>query len=95
MSSGSPPPGPKPKSAIPAHVLNGSSPLHHNADTRAARERESLNASILSSFSPRIPAEFESSNTGTQSSGDSNGGNAPRNDQNGLNPPVRGSGDAK
>ncbi|KAH1521873.1 hypothetical protein KXX06_006367 [Aspergillus fumigatus] len=60
MSSGSPPPGPKPKSAIPPHLLNGSSPLHPSNSTggRDARERESLNSSIRSSFAPRIPAEF-------------------------------------
>lgn len=60
MGSGSPPPGPKPKSAIPSHLLNGSSPLHPSNTTgvRDARERESLNSSIRSSFAPRIPAEF-------------------------------------
>lgn len=60
MSSGSPPPGPKPKSAIPPHLLNGSSPLHPSNSTggRDARERESLNSSIRSSFAPRIPAEL-------------------------------------
>jgi GTP cyclohydrolase I len=60
MSSGSPPSGPKPKSAIPSHLLNGSSPLHPSNTTgvRDARERESLNSSIRSSFAPRIPAEF-------------------------------------
>ncbi|PYH87638.1 putative GTP cyclohydrolase I [Aspergillus ellipticus CBS 707.79] len=59
MGSGSPPPGPKPKSAIPSHMLNGSSPLHLSTGSRDTRERESLNSSILSSFTPRIPAEFD------------------------------------
>ncbi|EAW24321.1 GTP cyclohydrolase I [Aspergillus fischeri NRRL 181] len=67
MSSGSPPPGPKPKSAIPPHLLNGSSPLHPSNTTggRDARERESLNSSIRSSFAPRIPAEFNLPETET------------------------------
>ena len=91
MGSGSPPPGSKPKSVIPAHVLNGSSPLNLSAGARAARERESLNSSIRSSFTPRIPAEFESSDTVTQSAGETN----RNDDQDGTNPAVRGSGNAK
>lgn len=91
MGSGSPPLGPKPKSAIPSHVLNGSSPLHLSPGARAARERESLNSSIRSSFTPRIPAEFESSDTVSQPAGDIN----KNHDYDGLNPAVRGSGDAK
>ncbi|KKK13700.1 GTP cyclohydrolase I [Aspergillus rambellii] len=60
MGSGSPPlPGSKPKSAIPAHLLNGGSPLHNTVGARDARERESLNTSIRSSFAPRVPAEFD------------------------------------
>ncbi|KAJ6022186.1 GTP cyclohydrolase 1 [Penicillium herquei] len=60
MGSGSSPPS-KP-SAIPSHMLNGSSPLQSSSSpgsgTRArdARERESLNTSIRSSFAPRVPA---------------------------------------
>lgn len=62
MGSGSPP---SKVSAIPSHMLNGNSPLHASTGpgtgTRArdARERESLNSSIRSSFAPRIPAEFD------------------------------------
>ncbi|KAJ5908545.1 hypothetical protein N7495_001227 [Penicillium taxi] len=73
MGSGSSPPS-KP-SAIPSHMLNGSSPLQLSSSsgsgsgtgtrTRDARERESLNSSIKSSFTPRIPVEFESSNEAT------------------------------
>ncbi|KAF9887326.1 hypothetical protein FE257_010321 [Aspergillus nanangensis] len=62
MGSGSPPPtGPKPKSAIPSRLLNGGSPLNSPSSPRGrdARERESLNTSILSSFAPRIPVEFD------------------------------------
>ncbi|KAJ5913111.1 GTP cyclohydrolase 1 [Penicillium tannophilum] len=60
MGSGSPPSS-KP-SAIPSHMLNGSSPLQSSSSsrsgnrTRDARERESLNTSIRSSFAPRVPA---------------------------------------
>ncbi|KAB8234744.1 hypothetical protein ETB97_004032 [Aspergillus alliaceus] len=59
MTSGSPPPGPKPKSAVPPRLLNGSSSLNSTMNSRGARERESLNSSIRSSFAPRIPAEFD------------------------------------
>ncbi|KAJ5573753.1 GTP cyclohydrolase 1 [Penicillium hispanicum] len=64
MGSGTSPPAPKP-SAIPSHMLNGSSPLHSStspgsgARVRDSRERESLNSSIRSSFAPRVPAEFD------------------------------------
>lgn len=95
MGSGSPPPGPKP-SAIPAHVLSGSSSLNpSSAGSRAVNERESLNSSILSSFSPRIPAAFEPSDAATQSTGDSGSRSANRNEQDGPNPAVRNSGNAK
>ncbi|OQE35482.1 hypothetical protein PENCOP_c013G01372 [Penicillium coprophilum] len=57
---GSDTPSPKP-SAIPSHMLNGSSPLQRSTGTRDSRERESLNTSIRSSFEPRIPIDFESS----------------------------------
>lgn len=59
MTSGSPPPGPKPKSAVPPRLLNGGSSLNSAMNSRGARERESLNSSIRSSFAPRIPAEFD------------------------------------
>lgn len=47
-------------------MLNGGSPLHASTSSgsgtrvRDARERESLNTSIRSSFAPRVPAEFDS-----------------------------------
>jgi GTP cyclohydrolase I len=41
-------------------MLNGSSPLQYPAGSRDARERESLNSSIRTSFEPRIPLELES-----------------------------------
>ncbi|CAG8126592.1 unnamed protein product [Penicillium salamii] len=66
MGSGSPPSS-KP-SAIPSHMLNGSSPLQRSStDSRDARERESLNSSIRTSFEPRIPFQFdtETESTGT------------------------------
>ncbi|CAL5871276.1 uncharacterized protein PFLUO_LOCUS5526 [Penicillium psychrofluorescens] len=69
-TGGSPPLGPKP-SAIPSHMLNGSSPLHPATGVRDERERESLNSSIRSSFAPRIPAEFNSPETGSAVAGES------------------------
>ncbi|OKL64392.1 hypothetical protein UA08_00405 [Talaromyces atroroseus] len=59
MGSGtSPPLGPKPISALPSHLLNGSSPLHAPASTaNSARERESLNSSIRSSFRGAVTLE--------------------------------------
>jgi GTP cyclohydrolase I len=63
MGSGSPPAA-KP-SAIPSHMLNGSSPLQRSSTGhRDERERESLNSSIRSSFEPRVPLQFEAE-TGT------------------------------
>ncbi|KAJ5495297.1 GTP cyclohydrolase 1 [Penicillium diatomitis] len=68
MGAGSPP-GPAKPSAIPPHMLNGSSPLQSSTAsgsgtrTRDSRERESLNSSIKSSFAPRVPAEFEAIET--------------------------------
>lgn len=57
MGSGSPPAS-KP-SAIPSHMLNGSSPLQRSSTGhRDERERESLNSSIRSSFEPRVPLQF-------------------------------------
>ncbi|KAL1970767.1 hypothetical protein VTN77DRAFT_2601 [Rasamsonia byssochlamydoides] len=57
MSSGSSPPlGPKPRSALPSHLLNGSSPLNTSSSS-SARERESLNSSIRSSFRPAVDIE--------------------------------------
>ncbi|PLB51935.1 GTP cyclohydrolase I [Aspergillus steynii IBT 23096] len=70
MGSGSPPPtGPKPKSAIPSRLLNGGSPLQPSLRSRDARERESLNSSIMSSFAPRIPVEFDSSESSATHAG--------------------------
>lgn len=63
MGSGSPT---SPRvSAIPSHMLNGSSPLQRSTGGRDSRERESLSTSIRSSFEPRIPVEFESPETKT------------------------------
>lgn len=65
MGAGSSPPAQKP-SAIPSHMLNGSSPLQastspgKSSKVRDARERESLNSSIRSSFAPRVPVGFDS-----------------------------------
>ncbi|KAL4894492.1 hypothetical protein BDV59DRAFT_175570 [Aspergillus ambiguus] len=59
VSGSSPPHGPKPKSAVPSRLLNGGSPLQSSSSGRGARERESLNSSIRSSFAPRVPVEFD------------------------------------
>lgn len=53
VAGSSPPLGPKPKSALPAYLLNGDS---HQPLSNRARERESLNSSIRSSFAPRREA---------------------------------------
>jgi GTP cyclohydrolase I len=52
MNPGSSPPlGPKPLSALPSHLLNGSSPLQPSTGSSSSnRERESLNSSIRSSY---------------------------------------------
>jgi GTP cyclohydrolase I len=49
-------------------MLNGSSPLQRTTGSRDARERESLNSSIRTSFESRTPLEFDredESSTGT------------------------------
>ena len=58
MGVSSPPLGPKPRSALPSHVLHESSPLHMST---SARERDSLNSSIRTSFLSRTPIDLESS----------------------------------
>lgn len=75
MGAGSPP-GPAKPSAIPSHMLNGSSPLQSSTAAggvtrvRDNRERESLNSSIRSSFAPRVPPEFESLEAGSHPVGE-------------------------
>ncbi|KIV86463.1 GTP cyclohydrolase I [Exophiala sideris] len=49
----SPPLRPKPRSAIPSHLLNGGSPLHQTPTTTRAQERENLASSIQSTFNGR------------------------------------------
>jgi len=58
MGVSSPPLGPKPRSALPSHVLHEGSPLHMST---SARERDSLNSSIRTSFLSRTPIDLESS----------------------------------
>ncbi len=53
----SPPLGPKPKSALPSHLINGSSPLHVSSDVK---ERNNLYSSIQSSNSKRQPIDLNS-----------------------------------
>lgn len=51
-------------------MLNGSSPLQRSTGTRDARERESLNSSIRTSFEPRIPFQFDSETESTGTGAD-------------------------
>src|SRR5277367_3902399 len=64
MPVGSPPLAPKPKSAVPPYLLNGSSPLHNSAHgtshgTTSARERDTLTSSIKSSYGRRRSIDLE------------------------------------
>ncbi|EXJ93994.1 GTP cyclohydrolase I [Capronia coronata CBS 617.96] len=54
----SPPLKPKPRSAIPPHLLNGSSPLHSPPTKTRAQERESLASSIKSTYETRKAIDF-------------------------------------
>ncbi|KAK2763072.1 GTP cyclohydrolase 1 [Arachnomyces sp. PD_36] len=65
VAGSSPPLGPKPKSALPAYLLNGDS--HHQPLSNRARERESLNSSIRSSFAPRLePLDAKELDSGSE-----------------------------
>ncbi len=64
----SPPLGPKPKSALPPYLINGSSPLHTSADVR---ERDNLAASIYASNGRRQPVDLELSRDTTSNGNDS------------------------
>ncbi|OQE24825.1 hypothetical protein PENFLA_c009G07534 [Penicillium flavigenum] len=89
MGSGSPT-SPR-ASAIPSHMLNGSSPLQRSTNSRDSRERESLNTSIRSSFEPRIPLEFESpkTETKTETEGDNETGATPTQSVSSASVPIR------
>ncbi|KAI9822483.1 MAG: GTP cyclohydrolase 1 [Pycnora praestabilis] len=56
----SPPLGPKPKSALPPYLINGSSPLHTSTDIK---ERDSLISSINSLNGRRQPIDLEAENS--------------------------------
>ncbi|KAJ5512213.1 GTP cyclohydrolase I/Nitrile oxidoreductase [Penicillium fimorum] len=81
---------PKP-SAIPSHMLNGSSPLQRSTGSRDSRERESLNTSIRSSFEPRIPLEFESpeAKSETKTEAETETGAAPTHAVSSAEVPIR------
>lgn len=49
---------PKPKSAIPLHLTNGTSPLHVTQETRDSKERENLYAAINASSTARRPIDL-------------------------------------
>ncbi|ETN36515.1 GTP cyclohydrolase I [Cyphellophora europaea CBS 101466] len=50
---------PKPRSAVPSHMLNGGSPLHNPPAKTRAQERESLATSIHSTYRRRSVFEFD------------------------------------
>ncbi|KIX09673.1 GTP cyclohydrolase I [Rhinocladiella mackenziei CBS 650.93] len=54
----SPPLNPKPRSAIPSYLLNGSSPLHRPPTTSRAQERENLASSIKSTYGRRTTIDL-------------------------------------
>lgn len=54
----SPPNSPKPKSAVPLHLINGSSPLHPSS---REREWQSLASSIKSSYERKIDHDLSAS----------------------------------
>lgn len=69
MSSAPPPPDQTPISAVPSHVINGSSSLRpsSSAASASARERDSLNASIRASFRGSVDLSAETDHhTGNQ-----------------------------
>lgn len=73
----SPPPlRPKPRSAVPSHLLNGSSPLKGPQPTKTrAQERETLHSSIQSTYGRRrtvdLTADSETTQQGTMPAGTS------------------------
>lgn len=67
---GSPPLGPKPKSALPSYLLNRGPLLH--GSTRA-RERDNLNSSIRSTYGRRAPIDFDSPRDASSSNGEPDG----------------------
>lgn len=71
VAGSSPPLGPKPKSALPAYLLNGDT---HGPQSNRARERESLNSSIKSSFAPRREAlDAQELDSGSEEESNSHG----------------------
>ena len=72
----SPPPlKPKPRSAVPSHLLNGSSPLRSKPTSTRAEERENLHSSIQSTYARRrtidLSAEAQTPQQGTTPAGTS------------------------
>lgn len=49
---------PKPRSAVPSHLLNGGSPLHHSPTSTRAQERERLASSIHSTYGRRTAIDL-------------------------------------
>ncbi|KAH0841814.1 GTP cyclohydrolase I [Fonsecaea monophora] len=77
-STSIPPPAtlhPKPRSAVPSYLLNGSSPLHRSQTTTRAQERENLASSIQATYGRRktidLTAEGQTTSQATMPSGTS------------------------
>jgi GTP cyclohydrolase I len=58
----SPPLGPKPRSALPSYLANGTSPLHVNQEVRDQKERDNLRASIKGSSTRRHVVDLDDPN---------------------------------
>jgi len=59
----SPPPlAPNPKSALPSHLTNGTSPLHISREVRDQKERDNLRASIKVSNTRRHVVDLDDPN---------------------------------
>lgn len=70
-------------------MLNGSSPLQRSTSGRDARERESLNSSIRTSFEPRIPLDFDSPEAKTQAEAETQTGADPTQSTSSASVPIR------
>lgn len=58
--STSPPLHPKPRSAVPSYLLNGSSPLHNSSPLSSrTQERENLASSIKSTYNRRVAIDLD------------------------------------
>ncbi|KAH8702129.1 putative GTP cyclohydrolase I [Talaromyces proteolyticus] len=85
----SPPLGPKPLSALPSHLLNGNSSLNPSAsNSTSARERESLNSSIRSSFRASVDRTQSGSDPMAEPTTAATTHGAPRDPRDKTGPPT-------